>query len=418
MTGKLAWIWRQTTGRFWFRVSLYGAAAVTTALVSTWIAPLLPSDFAERIRPGTARDMLTIIATSMLAVATFSLGSMVQAFGAAASLATPRATKVLIEDPVSQNVLSTFLGAFVFSIVGLFGESIGYYTKAGEAVILLAAGAVLTLVVVTFFGWLDHLAHLVRLGETVRKVEIRAEESLRARAKAPLLGGAPLGTEAPGNWPVTRDWTGYLLHIDMKALQRMAEAAGGVVTIAALPGTLINPNRPLATTSWHAGPEDLNRLCAAFTLDRERDFEQDPRFCLSVLCEIGSRALSSGINDAGTALSIITTQQRLLTLWARDSQRDAAVLYDRVRVPAIAIDDLFEDAFGPMLRDGADTLEVGARLQKALVALAGFGPPAFREAATRLSAKALRHAREALPFAEDQALLAEIARPLHSRPPA
>ena len=96
---RLGWIGAQLTRRLWLRVSLYGVAALVTALVAEWATPLVPPELAERVREGAAREILTIVASSMLVVATFSLGIMVQAFAAAAQVATPRATAVLIDDP-------------------------------------------------------------------------------------------------------------------------------------------------------------------------------------------------------------------------------------------------------------------------------------------------------------------------------
>src|SRR5690606_41571550 len=65
------------------------------------------------------RSLLNIIASSMLAVTTFSLGVMTAAFSAATTNVTPRATRLLMEDDLTNNVLSTFIGAFLFSIVGI-----------------------------------------------------------------------------------------------------------------------------------------------------------------------------------------------------------------------------------------------------------------------------------------------------------
>ena len=90
-----------------------------TALVAVLVTPLVPDLDSPRASASEATwDILSILASSMLVVATFSLGTMVQAFAAAASPATPRAARVLIDDPFSQNVLATFLGAFVFAMVG------------------------------------------------------------------------------------------------------------------------------------------------------------------------------------------------------------------------------------------------------------------------------------------------------------
>lgn len=54
----------------------------------------------------------------MLAVTTFSLGAVTSAFGAATNNVTPRATKLLMEDKVTHNVLSTFIGALSSASLG------------------------------------------------------------------------------------------------------------------------------------------------------------------------------------------------------------------------------------------------------------------------------------------------------------
>ncbi|MCB1372291.1 MAG: DUF2254 domain-containing protein, partial [Rhodobacteraceae bacterium] len=390
--------------------------AVATALVAVWATPFVPASLAARIRDGATWDILSILASSMLMVATFALGAMVTAFAAAAQSATPRATRVLIEDPFSQNVLSTFLGAFVFSMVGLVALGLGYYSRAGEAVLLLASGLVTALVLVTFFGWLDQLVNMVRLGATVAKIADCAEAALLSRAAAPHLGGRRR-PEAPTGHALAAAETGYVRHLDMPALQRIAEAAGGEIAVASLPGDLASPATALVHTNWRPDDDTAAAIRAAFTLGQERSFEQDPRFGLVVLAEIGSRALSPGINDPGTAIGVIAVQQRLLTLWAEARSEEAeAPRCPRVLVPPLDARNLFEDAFEPLTRDAAPLLEVGLRLQHSLAALATLGPAGFARPAQHLSAKAMALAEEALPLEADRARLRAAAEKVAARP--
>ena len=410
MRTRLSWIWAQIAGRFWFRISIYALAALITALIARYGAVFVPRQVSDLVGEGSAYNLLSILASSMLVVATFSLGTMVQAYAAAASIATPRATRVLIEDPFSQNVLSTFLGAFVFSMVGIFAQSFGYYGQEGEVVMLVASGVVIVLVIAALFACVDHLANMVRLGETITKIATRAEEAMRLRAANPWLGGVELTADAqPTNWEVAAHETGFIRHIDMRALQKIAEDAGGVVRVAGLPGALADPMHALVQTSWEPGDE-VEGLRNAFVLGPERSLADDPRYCVQVLAEIGSRALSPGINDPGTAIIIIATLQRLLTMWVRDmAPPEESPPHDRVLVPDLETGDLFEDAFGPLLRDASGMLEVGLRLQKTLAVLSVAGPEDYAHHARHLSQKALRHAREALQLDEDGDRLAEIA---------
>jgi uncharacterized membrane protein len=405
MTSKFAWLLRRITSQIWFRVSLYAFGAVVTALIARYGAHFVPKEIADRVGDGTARAILSIVASSMLAVATFSLAAMVQAYAAAANLATPRATQILIDDPFSQNVISTFLGAFVFSMVGIIALSLGYYDRAGEFVLVVAAALVIATVIGNLFGWLDHLANLVRLGETVKKIAMRTERALMTRAEAPRLGGiAP--AEGSDLWnPVFPLDTGYVRHIDPYRLNKLAEKHEGHLRLNSMPGNLADPSTALVWTSWAPDEAAEKAVRSAYTLGHERSFEQDPRFCLQVMSEIASRALSPGVNDPGTAIGVIASQQRLLTLWHKAvGQKDAGEepVCPRVMAPALDPLDLFEDSFGPLLRDAAGILEVGVRLQKSLATLAHLDRAQFRDAACALSARALEHSATALSVPSDQ----------------
>ena len=67
------------------------------------------------------------------------------------------------------------------------------------------------------------------------------------------------------------------------------------------------------------------------------------------------------------------------------------------------------DAFTPIARDGAGTVEVGVRLQKALASLAGLGSKPFEDNARRHSALALKRSSEALALDADKAVLKDLA---------
>ncbi|MEJ1268514.1 DUF2254 family protein [Pantoea ananatis] len=78
-------------------------------------------------------NILNILASSMLAVTTFSLSTMVTAFGSATTHVTPRAMKLVVEDSTTQNVLATFIGSFLFSLVGIIALNMGAYGEQGRS---------------------------------------------------------------------------------------------------------------------------------------------------------------------------------------------------------------------------------------------------------------------------------------------
>jgi uncharacterized membrane protein len=76
----------------------------------------------------------------------------------------------------------------------------------------------------------------------------------------------------------------------------------------------------------------------------------------------------------------------------------------RVHVPAIQLADLLDDWCRPIARDGAATIEVGIRLQKALGALAGHAEDA-RPLIRRAAQDAIERATVALTSGPDRAAI-------------
>jgi uncharacterized membrane protein len=188
--------------------------------------------------------------------------------------------------------------------------------------------------------------------------------------------------------------TGYVQHIDIRALAECAGKISAEVYVAALPGSFVHPRAELV---WLHGPapgdDQVKTLRKSFTLGNERSSEQDPRFGLIVLSEIASRALSPAVNDPGTAISVIGRLVRVLAAWV---ERVApAVEYPAVHVPPILLSSMLRDAFRPIARDGAAIVEVQMRLHKALDALSRIAPLAFGPTAAELSAFALERSTAA-----------------------
>jgi uncharacterized membrane protein len=412
-TTRLRWTLLQITRRIWFRPTLLSVLAVATALVAIAVKHLIPEDFAVQIGADSVDSMLELIATSMLAVTIFSMSTLVSALASASGQVTPRATLLLAQDPTAQNALATFLGAFSFSLFGIIALYTGAYGKGGRVVLFAVTLLVLVLIVVTLLRWINHISKLGRMGDTTARVEAAAERALRDRLAHPHLGALPLMDPAmiPAHaWALQSHRIGYVQHIDMAAVDRLAKQAGVTIFVRSLPGAFTDPTRPLAHVDGRCDDESSDRLRSAFTVGDVRSFDQDPRFGVSVLTEIAQRALSPSLNDPGTAIDVIGRHVRLLSLWARPAA-DATEppQFHRVRVPAITIADLFDDAFAAIARDGAGLVEVGLRLQKAFVALAQIGDADFASAATHHSRIALRRAELASMMESDLALLSAAA---------
>jgi len=418
------WLLIQMTRKLWFRATAFSILAVVTALAALLVKPYIPEDIPARVGADAVDKILTILASSMLAVTTFSVSTLVSAYSGAASNVTPRAIKLLMEDSSTQNMLATFIGSFLFSLVGLIALSSGVYGNAGRVVLFVVTIGVVLLIVVTLLRWIDHVSSFGRLGETTERIEQAASESARAERQAPCLGAMPLtagdgvAADESSRHAIFVHEVGYVQHIDVRALQEVAHRMGTPIRVQVRPGAFVDPFQPIATCVVALNDDDRKTVEHAFTLGAARSFDQDPRFGLCVLTEVASRALSPATNDPGTAIDIVGRLTRLMMVWSnhanaeRDAQpypRAAQVRYPDVYLPPIVIDDLFDDAFTPVAHYGAGNLEVGIKLQKALAVLARAPHPEFRRCALAHSALAVARAEHVLTMAVDLARLRDVA---------
>lgn len=412
LAGELRFYLNRVNEKLWVKpfaacVLSIGGALLAQLANGTGLGGYVPDVSGESVE-----TLLSIMASSMLVIASLAVGSMVSAYASASNTASPRAFPLVVADDISQFALSAFIGTFIYSLVGLIAVKNSDYDAGGHFVMFILTILVFGIVIFTFVTWIDRIARLGRLGMIMGKVAAATAVALDTRKRAPHLGGVPPRDEAAGR-AVFTSRVGYLQHIDIRGLQELAEAVDGRITVAALPGTCITPDIPLAYLHNDANNGDgwdPDEVVQQFQIGRARTFDEDPRYGFVVLSQIACRALSPAINDPGTAIDVIVESQALLTRWqeplSEDSAPDKACC--RVMVPALDVRDLFDDAFTGISRDGAGFIEVGTRLQKALRSLRACGDSETQAAAAHHARRAIGLSQEASLTDDDRAHLRAI----------
>lgn len=419
MFSKWQWCLTQLTRTLWVRASLFALLAVFTALIAIPVERYITNPFPFSIGSESVGALLNILASSMLAVTTFSLSVMVSAYTAASATATPRATQLVRQDTTTQNVLATFIGSFLFSLVGIIALSTDVYGENGRLILFIVTITVVIIIVVTILRWIEHLSLLGRLGETTDRVEAAAANAIQQRIEHPCLGAKRLDADNMPDYidnAVFADKTGYVQHIDIGILNRCAAHYETEISVLSEPGQFIHPAQALACFKGDLTDAIKADIRAAFSLGNERSFDQDPRFGLSVMAEIASRALSPAVNDPGTAIDIISRAVRLIAPWREHrtiSDDDEQIVYQHVRIAEIQLNDMFDDVFLPIGRDGAGMIEIQLRLQKSLLALKQICSECFSEQVDRHSDMAYQRAEYALTLQADIDRLRQLVDEIH-----
>ncbi|GGL89294.1 hypothetical protein GCM10011534_09310 [Pseudooceanicola nanhaiensis] len=376
------------------RVLLIAMLAVLAIALAKVFSAFIPDGISYKVGAEAVDSILQILATSMLTVTTFSLTVMAATHRSVSSLWTPRAHQILLQDTTTHNVLATFMGAYVYALVAIILRETEVF--AGEELLVLFGMTILValLVVAAIIRWISHLEMFGSLIETGGRIEQRTTEAWRLRAGWPTLGAEPLADVPRGGTRVVADDSGYLQQIYQDRLQKAAEEADARIWITQHVGDFIHRGEVLAVTD--SDDEDLaGRIRNNISIGSLRNYAQDPEFGLLCLSEIGSRAMSPGINDPGTCIDVIGRMSRIILSFG-EVHGGEELRYDRIFVEPFDVGECLERTFVPLARDSAGFYEVHRALRRSLAAIAGHPDPALSAAALRIRAEAEAIAQEGM----------------------
>lgn len=436
-------LWRERRNKLWVQPALHSVIAVLLALVAAWVPRLLPGIDFPVVNAKTLDNLLAVIASSMLAVVTFSLSIMVSAFASASSSATPRATELVMGDEGTRAAISNFLSAFIFSIVAQVALGLKYYGDNGRFILFVGTLIVLAWLMLTLLRWVRTLSSLGRLNNTLTRVEIAALACMTEFWINPFMGArkgardAEVLLQSATSIVVKAPDVRVIRWVDLKQLQTLAEQYDCMIHIRVRTGELVSFEDVIAVAAFDSqsarqqkvdDPDiavgDLGcHILQCFQFDLERTFDQDPRFGLIVLREAAQRALSAAINDSGTAITCLNCMLRILLkgqAQAREHMDERALnqVYDRLTVIELGVEDFIADGFDPIARDGAASFEIMVRMQKLLAMLWRESPDERLAQAARKHAEfACRCALQSLSYEDDKAVVQKLHQRLFNLSP-
>lgn len=187
---KFSFRLRELLGQVWLRVLVFAVMGIVTAIAALLLRPFIPDSLTDWLGADAVGSVLEIIATSMLSVTIFALSTLVSAWAAAEQNSSPRVLPLIVSDGRSQTVLSTFIGAFVFSLVGIIMLRTGVYGGSGRVVVFAATVVVVLLIIGTLLQWIEVLSDLGQIRDSLDRLEEATTKAIRNRQKEPYLGAA------------------------------------------------------------------------------------------------------------------------------------------------------------------------------------------------------------------------------------
>ncbi len=318
-----------------------------------------------------ARTLLGAIVSSTIGVAGTVFSITIAALSLAAGQMGPRLLRNFTHDRGVQFTLGTFLGTFSYALMVLRSvrtQEEGAFTPHFS----LTVGIVLAFVcVATLIYFVGHMAGRINVDTVVDLVS----DDVRAAVQR-LTSDTPANPPPPlafwqGAKRIVDHRRGYLQELDGEGLAAWACEHRTAIRLLVRPGDYIFPGAPIAEIRDPVeGAGDA--IVRSTALGAARVSSADLEFAVRQLVEVAVRALSPGINDPHTAISVLDRLGAALCDVA--SVHLATGVFEResrivLQVPAIDYGGLLDSMFHMIRQNAGGSVAVLARMLEVLTAV-------------------------------------------------
>jgi uncharacterized membrane protein len=368
--------------RLWLIPMLYVGASIVCGLALPRIEQAYLGSHSLNLSVASAQAYLSAAASGMMALTgiVFAMAFVMVQFSAIAY--SPRLVLWFTRDRVLFHSLGAFIATFIYALFTL-----AWVDRGGSGAVPLLSSvlvAIMLIVSMLLFSRLvqrlsdlqiTNVLHLTgdKGREVIRDMFGRFDGN-RIAMRVPRKQDAV--TAQLGAATQTLRYSGEprtIAKLDIAALVRQAQRAQGVIVLTCAVGdTLVEGTLLLQVhDAKYQLPE--KGLMRAVRIDKERTFEQDPKYPIRLLVDIAIKALSPAINDPTTAVQTIDQLEDLLRrLGGYELDVDSASDADgvvRLIFPMPTWEDYLTLAFDEIRQYGVTSVQVMRRLRSALVGL-------------------------------------------------
>lgn len=295
---------------FWLRPALIVLAALALAELLTgverteWSPTNALSDWLYEGGETGARTLLGAIAGSTIGVVGTLFSITIATLTLASNQLGPRLLRNFTADRSNQITLGVYLGTFSYALMVL--RAVRGAEEGGFVPHVAITGAIaLALVCVgLLIHFVHHVATLIN-AETV--IELVFEDLRRTLTKWTTLD-PQCDPPPPEIWAGGRVFSdqrcGFIQQLDEDSIAAWAEEHRVSIRLQARPGGFVFPGAPLGVIV-PPGADPTNILRSAMVVGPQPTASMDIEFTVLQLVDIAVRALSPGINDPNTAISVI-----------------------------------------------------------------------------------------------------------------
>ena len=320
-----------------------------------------------------ARTLLGAVASSTIGVAGTVFSITIASLSLAAGQMGPRLLRNFVRDRGNQFTLGAFLATFSYALMVLRSvrtQSEGPFVPHAS----LSVGILLAFLCVgTLVYFVGHMASRINVDTVIELVSEDVRDATKRLTVAEEPTAAPSHSFGQHVVGVADPRRGYLQEFDADQLADWAADHNVVIQLLVRPGDYVFPGAAIALIEpADAGAADAIRRATA--LGPQRVSAADLEFAIRQLVEVAVRALSPGINDPHTAMSVLDRLgASLCDIVSRHLPNGNMLRADKLVlvVPAIDYDGLVDAMFNMIRQNAAGSPAVLIRMIEVLTSVAG-----------------------------------------------
>lgn len=323
---------------------------------------------------------MSVLATSLFSVGGVSFSITMVALTLTSGQYGPKVLRHFLQDTRSKLSLGLFFATAVYALVVSIALAAGDKPRLS----VVAALALAMLSIIEFIGFIHRTASELQADQLIQRLggQLRQGMSqLRRQSQSSDLrsGTAPWREAARGlqHGSLTAEREGYVQTADYRVIADALGEAGSLGILRVRPGDFVISGTELIRI-WHSGGfrEDKFRpaLASAVVLGPIRTPIQDPEFPITQVQQIAARALSTGINDPGTAITCIDWLTLSLAEVV-DADLPGCLVLDQQNSPRLLVRSrdfagLLDIVYSPLRQFVSNDLQVAISLINSLYRLA------------------------------------------------
>lgn len=251
----------------------------------------------------TARSIMGTIASGVISLTVFSFSMVMVVLSQATSNFSPRLLPGLISDRRNQSVLGVYLGTIIYAMVLMFNVRAVENNYEVPSVAVLLGVILMGLCMMLFIFFIHGISSSIQISTVLQNIYDKTQNYLSLAEESHTDLPAPYEIL---HHPIYAPTSGYLQEIRQQALIKCCQEKNILLGMAQIQGDFVMKDEILCYTDRPVtDPETIDLIQNHFVFYNGEWIADNYIYGFKHLSEVAVKALSPGINDPATAVSVL-----------------------------------------------------------------------------------------------------------------